>query len=151
MGIGNASQVDAIDISGRTSLPLMGIGNLEAAVGEEAEALRAVSLPLMGIGNLVEHLPPCPAVLVSLPLMGIGNGGRASSTTYGRPLITPHGDRKRSMRCQRRAGDSDSLPLMGIGNLAYRREQLARIHARHSLPLMGIGNASRRHPRQQPR
>jgi len=98
------------------SLPLMGIGNWTSAFVSLA-CLN--SLPLMGIGN---GLGCCPCRMLpgcSLPLMGIGNQHKGRCYDYSqcshypswgsetvqvralylrfRGLITPHGDRKRSL------------------------------------------------------
>ena len=103
----------------------------------------AGSLPLMGIGNLCAALAAAciDGPLISLPLMGIGNPEEMVQQFDGQ-LITPHGDRKpRRVGARRSSIPSVSLPLMGIGN------PLGTLLDRHdgvrSLPLMGIGNSSR--------
>ena len=100
---------------GRSSLPLMGIGNTPHITWVSRMSLS--SLPLMGIGNRYSSLDRWRRRSLSLPLMGIGN------PTVGRAW---------------RVGSRASLPLMGIGN------GVVGIHAHkvppHSLPLMGIGN-----------
>ena len=128
------------------------------------------SLPLMGIGNVDwgERDPKGFYVVDSLPLIGIGNVHERSvrDAPRKRELITPHGDRKRSTRNtarQRRQPcsphypswgsettyrrgvtrdlDRASLPLMGIGNTDIRKDDGHT--ASVSLPLMGIGNSRR--------
>ena len=56
---------------------------------------REISLPLMGIGNIVGANGKAIRQAGSLLLMGIGNyAERLHRHSHGRPLITPHGDRK---------------------------------------------------------
>ena len=109
------------------SLPLMGIGNGQAARGTRKAP--DCSLPLMGIGNPM--LVPSSAVTAacSLPLMGIGNRNTILSTCKGSPkLITPHGDWKLHGPHPRRVDDGLSLPLMGIGN---RGRRISEPHTGH--------------------
>ena len=93
MGIGNlCAALAAACIDGPLiSLPLMGIGNLEADVAAADTAM--ISLPLMGIGNKTRAIR-LGGALLSLPLMGIGNAPRRTRPGTARLLITPHGDRK---------------------------------------------------------
>ena len=75
-----------------SSLPLMGIGNVDAP---RAEPQRIGSLPLMGIGNARSPDPTVRPMSTSLPLMGIGNReDRRRRDVVGSVLITPHGDWK---------------------------------------------------------
>ena len=136
----------------------MGIGNQHEDHGEREEA--RFSLPLMGIGNRHEDAPRGVAPRLSLPLMGIGNHHRGGRGKLVEELITPHGDRKHTGRFRRRRGSHGlitphgdrkppqimaimspmfgSLPLMGIGNTAFRLRYDPATDS--SLPLMGIGN-----------
>ena len=119
----------------------------------------------MGIGNCTRTTRKISAVWTSLPLMGIGNAAPCLSPAPCRCLITPHGDWKLSgslVRFRRRGphypswgletrkgpaegwSDQASLPLMGIGNMAFRNAELYGTD--FSLPLMGIGNQAH-HPR----
>ena len=130
----------------------------------------ALSLPLMGIGNGEAARVLLAPDILSLPLMGIGNGSEWHSKLDPKrlyDLITPHGDRKPRRTSQPRPRSSRphypswgsetgrrprddrgrrprSLPLMGIGN--PRPAFLTSAHPDFSLPLMGIGN-----PRWRPR
>ena len=100
MGIGNPVGGGGRGGGMATSLPLMGIGNKDAARQAALTHGLLYSLPLMGIGNVLDHEPVAGAVQVlSLPLMGIGNAvaREADWPTY-HDLITPHGDRKLNHR-----------------------------------------------------
>ena len=140
------------------SLPLMGIENRSHVIipanrerhlitphGDRKRRRSAAdggrldaSLPLMGIENPATTPPP-PTKSFSLPLMGIENAFdcRASYSSR-RPLITPHGDRKRAPLPGGAAAPGGSLPLMGIEN--ERRRTATPDGRTSSLPLMGIEN-----------
>ena len=140
MGIGNEAALTMGRGNGKTSLPLMGIGNLTQ--GHHQELGLYNSLPLMGIGNRSAsscssrrprthypswgsetpgRSPTSAGGRCSLPLMGIGNLFEPQRRREGLVLITPHGDRKPAGVMGRVTGHSlRSLPLMGIGNRERR-------------------------------
>ena len=157
MGIGNTSSSSSADVPRITSLPLMGIGNLERL---DSPAWRNVLITPHGDW---EHRN-----------VAVAHGGPALITPHGDweqvadragreapgELITPHGDWERKPGSPSNRISPYSLPLMGIGN-SLTGEHLPRhavlitphgdweLHPRSeddmndtdSLPLMGIGNS----------
>ena len=97
----------------------------------------------MGIGN-----PICAARLkkyilfVSLPLMGIGNKSGLVPLEEDPDLITPHGDRKRTV--PGRQGDSHRDLITPHGDRKLGTHLAADVTFSYSLPLMGIGNGDER-------
>ena len=98
-----------------TSLPLMGIGNLDGGAGEG---------PATG-GLITPHgdRKPTPARSSSrgcwsphYPSWGSETGLTVSGVWDWLSLITPHGDRKRATGAGGASAVPVSLPLMGIGN-----------------------------------
>ena len=85
----------------------------------DARAAVDSSLPLMGIGNPGTSSALISSTVISLPLMGIGNPDRQRGRTLRvPPLITPHGDRKQEVMVKLSGKQTNSLPLMGIGNMS---------------------------------
>ena len=70
--------------------------------------------------------------------MGIENQMRLDGRHRKHRLITPHGDRKRTIAACLPSGNKPSLPLMGIENA--ERMTVEEIRGDSSLPLMGIEN-----------
>ncbi len=76
------------------------------------------------------------------PSWGSGTLHVRTGRSRGCRLITPHGDRERSMFAQVGVVDAVSLPLMGIGNRPpFQTSRQSTTNS--SLPLMGIGNGVR--------
>ena len=108
----------------RSSLPLMGIGNLVSS-NEVNSAPDSVSLPLMGIGNEVgcwdEYIAAAGEIVRSLPLMGIGNTPAMSA--YCRRLWTAHypswGSETPGLSAAGRGGRATHYPSWGSETRPY--------------------------------
>ena len=114
MGIGNAPALDPTSRRARLITPH---GDREPAGAAFPSDGLSTSLPLMGIGNVQRQTQSTSALAPHYPSWGSGTGERARSGRHARSaLITPHGDREPAARYPSHSVYAISLPLMGIGN-----------------------------------
>ena len=112
-------------------------GDREPISPERLSIAMTRSLPLMGIGNQTTE-STASVLSNSLPLMGIGNRSGGLAARRLRPLTTPHGDRERRRPPSLPRPESRShYPSWGSGTLM---DLSAALTFSDSLPLMGIGN-----------
>ena len=119
MGIENFTQNDQSSPRRSSSLPLMGIENLEARrLGAEHRAV-VVSLPLMGIENLKrEHPSYWRTDEAHYPSWGSKTPQNAETDTSETYAHYPSWGSKTSTRQAGATSGCASLPLMGIENPA---------------------------------
>ena len=130
-----------VEVTVNTSLPLMGIGNLDdqanvAHCGCDGRLLITPHGDRKPAVARTDHVHALP----SLPLMGIGNRRDFEHEVAGvMVLITPHGDRKRQRHADRSVRRTSHYPSWGSETNGFPHLVL---RSTFSLPLMGIGNPS---------